>query len=111
MLSAIAVAGCVPAAIGGAAAGGYLVGKDERPASVIADDGRITTSIKSRLIADKYVDGFRISVQSYEGIVTLQGEVASNFVREHAGKIATSVDGVEKVRNEIKVVRVPANKQ
>jgi hyperosmotically inducible periplasmic protein len=111
MLFAIAVSGCVPVAIGGAAAGGYLIGQDERPASVIAADGRITTSIKSRLIADKYVDGFRISVQSYEGIVTLQGEVGSNFVREHAGKIANSVEGVETVRNEIRVVRVPTSRQ
>ncbi len=107
VLACLSLTACVPLAIGGAAAGGYMIGQDERPAGAIAEDGRITTSIKSRLIADKYVDGFRISVETYEAVVTLQGEVGSNFVREHAGKLAASVDGVKSVRNEIKIVHVP----
>lgn len=111
-LAAVAVlslSGCVPLAIGGAAAGGYMVGQDERPANVIAEDSRITTSVKSRLIADKYVDGFRINVDTYEGVVTLRGEVGSNMVRDQAAKLASSVEGVKAVRNEIRILRAQKN--
>jgi hyperosmotically inducible periplasmic protein len=101
----LGLAGCVPLAIGGAAAGGYYVGKDERAPAVIASDGRITTAIKSRFIGDKYVDGLKISVETYEGIVTLRGEVNSSLPREQAERIARSVDGVKDVRNEIRIVR------
>jgi hyperosmotically inducible protein len=100
--------GCVPLAIGGAAAGGYYVGQDERAPADIAADSRITTAVKVRLIADKYVDGMRISVETYEGVVTLRGEVNSSIPRDQAQKLAQSVDGVKSVRNEIKIIRVPA---
>lgn len=107
-LAAVSVAGCVPLAVGGAAAGGYYVGQDERDAGVIAADSRITTAVKVRLIGDRYVDGLRISVETYEGNVTLSGTVSSTIPREQAERIAASVDGVKSVRNEIKLVRAPA---
>ncbi len=100
---------CVPLAIGGAAAGGYYIAKDERSAAVIASDARITTTVKSRLIGDKYVDGFQVGVSTYEGVVTLHGEVGSSIPREQAERLAASVDGVKSVRNEIKIVRAPQN--
>ena len=43
--------GCV-AAVAGAAAAGYYVGKDERTAGEIADDVTIGTSLKTLLIRD-----------------------------------------------------------
>jgi hyperosmotically inducible periplasmic protein len=111
VLAAIALlptAGCVPLAVGGAAAGGYFVGQDERPPGVIASDGRITTAIKARYLQDKYVDVMRISVETYEGVVTLRGEVTSALPREQAERLASTVEGVKSVRNEIKIVRQPA---
>jgi hyperosmotically inducible periplasmic protein len=104
----LAASGCVPLVVGGAAAGGYYIGKDERAPGVIADDGRITAAVKSRLIGDKYVEGLRIQVETYEGVVTLRGEVTSSLPREQAERLAASVEGVTSVRNEIKVVRPPA---
>ena len=105
LLAMALMSGCVPLAVSGAAAGGYFVGKDERSPAVIASDSRITTSVKSRLIADKYVDGFRVSVETYEGVVTLHGEVASSVPREQAERIAASVNGVKSVNNRIRIVR------
>lgn len=107
-VAVLGLSGCVPVAIGGAAAGGYMVGKDERSAAVIASDSRITTAVKTRLIGDKYVDGLRISVETYEGVVTLRGEVGSSIPRDQAERLAASVEGVKSVRNEIKIVREPA---
>ena len=107
-LALLSLAACVPLAIGGAAAGAYYVGKDDRPVAVIADDGRITTAVKSRLIADKYVDGLQVKVATYEGVVTLSGEVSSSLPREQAERLAASVEGVKSVRNDIRIVREPA---
>jgi osmotically-inducible protein OsmY len=42
--------GCVAAVVGGAAAGGYYVGKDDRSAERIAADAAITADVKARLI-------------------------------------------------------------
>lgn len=108
VLAFLSVSGCVPLVIGGAAAGGYYLGKDERPAAVIAEDSRITTAVKARLIGDRYVDGLRISVETYEGVVTLAGEVSSTVPRDQAERVAAGVEGVKSVRNEIKIVRAPA---
>lgn len=107
-LGLLAVSGCVPLVVGGAAVGGYYIGKDERAPGVIAEDGRITTAVKSRLIGDKYVDGLKIGVETYEGVVTLRGEVHSSLPREQAERLAASVEGVKSVRNEIRIVRPPA---
>ncbi|MFU8895744.1 MAG: BON domain-containing protein [Gammaproteobacteria bacterium] len=109
VLALVMLSGCVPLAIGGAAAGGYYIGKDERDPGVIATDSRITTAVKTRFLQDKYVDGLKISVETYEGIVTLRGEVGSNLPREQAERLAAAVDGVVSVRNEIRVVRKPEN--
>ena len=105
LLAPLALAGCVPLAVGGAAAGGYYIGKDERPAAVIASDARITSTIKTRLVGDKYVDALDVNVDTYAGVVTLRGEVSNSIAREQAERLATSVEGVEAVKNETKIVR------
>lgn len=104
-----ALTACVPALIGGAAVGGYYLGKDDRSADQIAKDSAITARVKSRFIGDKYVDAFDINVDTYESKVTLTGEVSNNIAREQAGKLAAAVEGVSGVDNRIKVIRkVPA---
>lgn len=107
--ASLLLAGCVPLAVGGAAAGAYYIYQDERPAAVIASDARITTAVRGRLIGDKYVDGFQISVHTYEGVVTLGGEVGTSIPREQAERLAAGVEGVKSVRNEIKIVRAQNN--
>ncbi len=96
--------GCAALVIGGAAAGGYAVAKDERSAKQIADDASITAAIKSKLLADKYVKGFAIDVDTYNRVVTLHGELTSNFSKERAGELATKTRGVIQVKNNLKVV-------
>jgi osmotically-inducible protein OsmY len=105
LAAAASCAGCWPALVVGAAAGAYAVGKDEREPAQIAVDGRITTAVKSRLIADKYVDGFQVGVATYEGVVTLEGTVTNSIAREQAERLAASVEGVKSVNNQIQIVR------
>lgn len=102
---ALMSSGCAALVIGGAAAGGYAVAKDERSAKQIADDASITGAIKTRLLADKYVKGFSIDVDTYNRVVTLTGELTSNFSKERAGELAAKTRGVVQVKNNLTVVK------
>ena len=101
--AAFATSGCVAALIGGAAAGGYYAGKDTRTAGRIAEDGTITTAVKSKLIADPSVKALDVNVDTYEGVVTLHGEVRTAAQRAAAERVARTVKGVKGVRNELRV--------
>jgi hyperosmotically inducible protein len=107
-LSGMLAAGCVPLVVGGAAVGGYYLGKDDRSAGQIAEDSSITAKVKSRFIGDKYVDAFDINVDTYENVVTLHGKVTNTVAREQAEKLAAGVSGVLKVENRIKVLKAEA---
>jgi hyperosmotically inducible protein len=87
--------------VGGAAAVGYQVGKDERTASVVAADSAITTSIKGKYVADSLVSVFNIGVRTYEGTVTLSGTVGSILARDRAVSLARETDGVVTVNDQI----------
>lgn len=96
--------GCAAIVIGGAAATGYAVGKDDRSAKRIADDAGITAAVKTKFLADKYVKGLSIDVDTYVGEVTLTGTANSNFSIERAENIARATRGVIDVRNNLTVV-------
>ena len=106
----ILMSGCVPLFIGGAAVGGYYLGKDQRSPTQIATDSSITATIKSKFIGDKYVDAFDINVDTYNGEVTLHGDVTNTIAREQAGKLAGEVEGVKSVDNKIRVLK-PVKKE
>ncbi len=97
--------GCVAALVGGAAAGAYMVGKDERSADRIAKDAAITAEVKSRLIAEKDIRALSINVDTYEGMVVLKGRVKNSEQRSLAEMLAGRASGVASVRNELKVGR------
>jgi len=107
--SATLVTGCVPVLIGGAIAGGYYLGKDKREPAQIAEDSSITARIKTKFIGDKYVDAFEINVDTYEGVVTLRGDVTNTIAKEQAARLAGQVSGVKRVDNQIRLVK-PASK-
>lgn len=94
---------CTAVMVGGAAVGGYQVGKDERPASIVASDSAITSKIKAKYVADSVVSVFNIGVRTWEGTVTLSGSVGSLIAREQAESIARGTNGVKAVNNLIRV--------
>lgn len=97
--------GCAAVAIGGAGAGGYYVGKDERKFDVIMDDAAITTSINSKLIGAKGVSTFDIDVDTYAGTVTLKGEVPSEAIRNKVIDICKRTKGVKKVISKLTLIK------
>jgi hyperosmotically inducible protein len=103
LLACSSLCGCVAAVVGGAAAGGYYVGKDERTAERIAQDAAITADVKARLIAEPGIRSLSINVDTFNGNVTLKGEVTAAAQRSTAAGIAGKVKGVKSVRNELTV--------
>lgn len=103
LMASLALGGCAAAMVGGAAVGGYQLGKDERPAPVVASDAAITTKIKGKYVADSVVSVFNISVRTWEGTVTLTGTVGSYIARDQAEAIAKETRGVKAVNNQIVV--------
>ncbi len=100
----LALSGCTALMVGGAAVGGYQLGKDERPAGVVASDSAITTKIKGKYAADSVVSVFSIGVRTYDGTVTLTGTVGSHIARDQAETIAKGTKGVKAVNNLVEVV-------
>lgn len=97
------LSGCTAMLAGGAAVGGYQLGKDEREPAIVASDSAITTKIKGKFVADSTVSALSIGVRTYKSIVTLTGTVGSYVVRDQAGRIAKDTKGVAGVNNQIVV--------
>jgi len=103
LLAGFALNGCVAAVVGGAGAGGYYAGKDARSADRIASDAAITADVKARLIGDPGIRAFVINVDTYNGEVTLKGDVKTGAQRATAEKLARKVNSVKSVRNQLAV--------
>jgi hyperosmotically inducible protein len=97
---------CVAVVIGGAAAGGYMLGTDERAVGQIADDSAITASIKTRLLAAHDIKALDINVDTYNQAVTLRGQVYSAAQKAQAMKIANDTKGVKTVTSELSIKQV-----
>lgn len=74
-----------------------------RSAGEVIDDATITTKVKAKLLDDSILQGFAISVETFEGEVTLTGAVDTQDQKQRAAEIARSVSGVRKVNNLLKV--------
>lgn len=72
-----------------------------RSAGQVVDDATITSQVKAKLLADSVTKGIAVSVETFEGQVTLTGAVDAENQRERAVQIARSVKGVKKVNNLI----------
>jgi len=93
--------GCVAAVVGGAAAGGYLVGEDRRATAVQADDKTIDFRVSNR-ISEKYKDA-HVNATPYNRLVLLTGEVPSEEAKADIEKITREVADVRGVYNELAV--------
>ncbi len=74
-----------------------------RSAGEVVDDGTITTEVKAKLLNDSVTKGLAVSVQTFEGAVTLTGAVDTEAQRAKAAEIASSVKGVKKVNNLVTI--------
>jgi hyperosmotically inducible periplasmic protein len=74
-----------------------------RTAGEVVDDTTLGTRVKTALFRDPDLSGFAISVDVFDGEVTLTGGVDSQQTKNHAGNVASQVDGVKRVNNLLTV--------
>ena len=67
------------------------------------DDAALTTSVKTKLAADKASSLTRVDVDTNNGVVSLNGVVESADQKSRAQQLASQVNGVNKVVNNLQV--------
>lgn len=95
--------GCTPVVVGGAAAGGYYAGKDERKFSTIMSDAGITSGINAELIKAKGISSMNIDVDTNKGVVTLYGHVQSRAVERRVLNICRKHEGVKRCISKLAI--------
>ena len=74
-----------------------------QPARAAIDDATLTTTIQAKYFVDTTVKGSTIEVSSRDGVVLLQGTVATEAARQQALAIAQKTDGVIQVIDRLTV--------
>ncbi len=95
--------GCFWVAVGGAGAGGYYVGQDERSVAQITRDAAITTELNGRLVQDREIRALQIDVDTRNGVVRLTGRVPNAAARTRAIGYARAIQGVREVLSDLQV--------
>jgi osmotically-inducible protein OsmY len=67
------------------------------------NDAWIHTKITSKLIGDKDTPARKINIDVVDGFVTLRGEVSTSIAKDEADRVAKETEGVQRVRNLLKV--------
>lgn len=75
----------------------------ERTVGSWTDDVMISSSVKSKLIANSEIKAGDIDVSSSQSVVTLIGRVSSSTIKSDAERIARGTKGVKDVNNELTV--------
>jgi hyperosmotically inducible periplasmic protein len=76
---------------------------DSHAAADFADDGAITTKVKSALAGDARTKASQINVETSDGQVQLSGFVDNSEAKSTAEELARSVEHVKSVNNQIDV--------
>jgi osmotically-inducible protein OsmY len=67
------------------------------------DDATITATIKSKLLWSRYTEGFKTTVATKSGRVSLTGTAESTAAKDLAGRLAVNTRGVVSVNNALVV--------
>lgn len=87
-------------ALGGCASNKPMPGAT---AGSFVDDSYLTSTIKTKLLADTWLKSFDIHVKTVSQVVTLSGTVPTATLRDQAITVAKGVGGVKDVVSEIEV--------
>ena len=109
LAAAATLAGCAVGLLKGAAgagsgsSGGAPGSSSGGSSSTVAADSAISTSVRSRLVANTALKGLNIMVDTHDGVVTLRGQVSKVEQKTAAEVNARSVKGVRSVQNLLTV--------
>jgi osmotically-inducible protein OsmY len=65
------------------------------------DSATITAKVRAKLVADAELNPFQIGVETFKDRVQLSGFVKTQHVKDKAGTVAASVEGVKDVQNDL----------
>ncbi|MGP1923417.1 MAG: division/outer membrane stress-associated lipid-binding lipoprotein [Arsenophonus sp. NEOnobi-MAG3] len=101
--STILLQGCISAAVIGSAAVATKSATDPRSVGRQVDDGTLEARVSAALNKEQGITcNARIISTAYEGKILLTGQAPDLVLAERAKQIATKVEGVEAVYNEIR---------
>lgn len=78
-------------------------GSGNRPVEDAVTDATIASAARARLSSDEELAPYRLGVSALDGVVTLTGRVEREAQRERAGRLVEELEGIESVRNLIRV--------
>jgi len=81
---------------------GCAGGTTSQSTGEVVDDAAITTKVKTALIRSDEVDANDVQVETYKGTVQLSGFVRDREDIDRAEELASNVDGVRQVRNDLR---------
>jgi len=104
LVSALALNGCASVISATTGSEGVQENRGRRSIGAVFDDSSIETGIKVNLdAADEGLKNAHINVVSYNGVVLLVGQVASQDLKNLATRVANSPSRVKVVHNELEI--------
>ncbi|MDO5091059.1 MAG: BON domain-containing protein [Cardiobacteriaceae bacterium] len=105
LLASLALQGCAPILIGGAATGAGMI-HDRRSAGTVLDDNTAEIAIAAKIgNIPALRDNSHVSVTGYNTEILLTGETINDAVRQQIESLARAQPGVSKVHNHLIVGR------
>jgi osmotically-inducible protein OsmY len=101
VLMATQLTACLPAVVGGAAAGGVMAA-DRRTSGIYIEDQGIEIKAEKN-IKDQLGDKIHVNVTSYNRNVLITGEADDETTKAKAEAIVKAVDNVKHVTNELAI--------
>lgn len=101
MLLALVLNACATAISSGYGQGGQ--NRDGRSYNEAYADNQISASVNTLLVQDRQIPASDIWVSTRDGVVTLNGQVASTRQARRAADLAASVPGVNRVVNRLSI--------
>ncbi|NMG02745.1 BON domain-containing protein [Azoarcus taiwanensis] len=99
-----ALQGCFPVVAGGAVAGAAMI-SDRRTSGAFMEDEAIEWKTRSAL-RERFGSGINVSVTSYNRNVLLTGQVPDERTRSEVGRIASGIDNVNGIVNEVEIAGI-----
>lgn len=97
----ITLSGCTGMLLGDGRSGG--ADRAPRSSMEVAADNALTAAVRRRFNDDRLLSTYDFRIETFRGRVTLHGTVGSYSARDHAVRVAASVEGVDSVGNRIRV--------
>jgi hyperosmotically inducible protein len=78
-------------------------GGSQRSTGDYVDDKVVSTKVKAALVGDPTTKAYQIEVATYDGVVQLSGFVDDSTAVAQATSVASRVEGVKRVDNDLRV--------